>query len=53
MEHAIEEDENIANEPDMSGIAVISDEIVQRTQENDGYDYEDDAEDEENENVGD
>lgn len=53
MEHAVEEDDNVANEPDMSGIAVISDEIVHRAQENDGYDYEDDPEDEENENVGD
>jgi HNH endonuclease len=41
MEHAIEEDDDVANEPDMSGIAVISDEIVHRAQENDGYDYDD------------
>ena len=47
MEHAVEEDGNVVNEPDMSAIAVISDEIIHRAQENNGYDYEDDSEDEE------
>lgn len=45
LEHAVEEDAGIAEEAEeanMTGLAVISDEVVRRAQENDGYDYEED-----------
>ena len=42
LEHAGEEDAGITEEANMTGLAVISDEVVRRAQENDGYDYEED-----------
>jgi hypothetical protein len=42
LEHGVEEDAGIAEEANMTGLAVISDEVVRRLQENDGYDYEED-----------
>ncbi|KAK3365034.1 hypothetical protein B0T24DRAFT_560705 [Lasiosphaeria ovina] len=54
MDHAIEEEEGPANpEPDPSGLAIVADQVVRRTQENDGFDYEAELEEDEGESEDD
>jgi hypothetical protein len=40
MEHAIEEEESVKPQADEVGVAVMADHVVRRTQEEDGFDYE-------------
>lgn len=49
MEHAIEEDESVEPQADVVGVAVMADHVVRRTQEDDGFDYEDEQSSEEEE----
>jgi hypothetical protein len=50
MEHAIEDEEGPADaEPDLLGVAILTDQVVRRTQEHDGFDYEAELEDEDEE----
>jgi hypothetical protein len=48
LEHAIEEDDD-STEPDMSGIAVVTDEAIRRVRENKDYEEEEDDDDDDSE----
>ncbi|KAK0717373.1 hypothetical protein B0T26DRAFT_751448 [Lasiosphaeria miniovina] len=48
MEHAIEEERGPANPgPEQPGLAIVADQVVRRTQEYDGFDYEAELEEDE------
>jgi hypothetical protein len=49
MEHAIDVEGDGDNEPDMSGLATVTNEVIRRAQEGGGYEESDEEDDEQGE----